>query len=115
MTDKNPDAPVGALPPVPVTAVAESLAAVSDDAEGFNPKTMAEIKKRLEKIVEETGADVDDINAMHPKDARYLQEQYIIRVKGGAYGEEEMNAWLAAEEGASRIITEQTEAETTNE
>lgn len=66
--------------PVHVRDVAESLARIADDDDGFNPDTADTIEADLRALAEKVGYPTD-VEAMHPGDARHLQDVWLTRLK----------------------------------
>lgn len=62
------------LTPVTVRRVAESLARISDNDDGFKPAVADTIETDLRRMAGTAGLDPD---AMDPGDARELQKQWL--------------------------------------
>jgi hypothetical protein len=92
---------------VTVSEVAEGLAAVSDDEDGFNPATVGQVGDRLRVICQEM--DIDTGADLTVGQAREAQDAYIARLKAGLYSSRDAVRWNTAE--ARRMLADQTAAD----
>lgn len=82
---------------VSIRTMAESLAAVSDNNDGFNDDTARTIEDRLRALVESKFGP-DYATELTIGEARAIQAVYIEYLKAGAYGRGTAAEWNAAED-----------------
>src|SRR5688500_5910590 len=87
---------------VSTQTIAESLASVVDNEEGLRPEKAAEIKSRLDTLVNEIDQD-ENVNNHSVDVANSEHKEYHTKLKAGEFGEEEAEPFRNPNPAETRI------------